>query len=225
MFFKFPVNSTALSLARLYAIDSFNYTYDYKGFEDEQQTDRKLRRIQIGRFGQEWIAEFCKMNNIPITADSSTAKENDDFDINISGKYIDVKTAVSTIPCQCNKAIENKKNIDMFIFLKTDSKFSFIEPVCIIPFQQYFQHAVLVRKGEMFPDTNIKNKFGEGSYVLRNPLQYGYPVINTLIQIQKYGWNVIYKQQEPATTRPKTIQYQDDFLSLLDEQLSTQEAA
>ena len=190
---KLPVNSTPLSIARLYAIDSFNYTHDHEGFEDEKGTNSKLRRIQIGRFGQEWITEFCKINNIHITADKTSAKENDIFDINILGKNIDVKTSASTIPCQCNKLIERKNNIDLFVFMKTDNWLSCIEPICIIPFDYYFQNALLIKEGELFPQTNIKNKFKRGSYVLQEPEIYGgQPVINTLVKVSQYGWDSVY---------------------------------
>lgn len=91
MLVTYPVSSSILIEARLYCQDSIQHTMDYKGWKDQHE---KQSRITYGKFGQLWVAEFCRLNNIPYRKDKSPPKEADDVDLFIFDRSVDVKTTV-----------------------------------------------------------------------------------------------------------------------------------
>jgi len=165
---KYPFRIRIIDRAKKYAEQSLRNTHDYGGWKDESQTDRKRQRIMTGRFGQLWVYEFCKLNNIPSEHDNSSVYEADDFDIKIMGYSVDVKTTtVNGICCQVNPALKSK-NIDYYCFLKTDKQYSFSEPLGLIEKGEYYKNAILIPNGAKFPGTSIENKYHSGSYILED---------------------------------------------------------
>jgi hypothetical protein len=155
-----------LELARLYAKESLEYTHSYDGWEDQNQTVKQMQRILVGRFGQRWVAEICRLNNIPMNFDESDVKISDDLDMTIIDTIVDVKTtATNSISCQVNAALKSH-NVDAYCFLRTDKKLTYVEALGFILQDRYFKCAVKVECGEFFPGTKLANRFANGSYVL-----------------------------------------------------------
>lgn len=160
---SYPVSTKVLTEARLYAQDSIQHTMDYKGWEDQHQ---KQDRITYGKFGQLWVSEFCRLNNIPHEKDRSSPMQADDLDLIIFDKVIDVKTTVfSSLVGQVSPGVINKP-CDEYCFLVTDKQCSFVTPIGFVSRSDYKTHSVYVAKGEVIPGTNLRQKFNDGSYFL-----------------------------------------------------------
>ena len=164
---KYPYSIEILKRADAYAKKSLKYTYSYSGWEDETGTSRQYDRILIGRFGQEWVADYCRLNRIKVIFDESDYRVADNFDLIIIDSIVDVKTTmVSTIPCQVNAALA-KKDVDFYCFIRLDRNFTFVEPLGFISQDLYFKYAQKINYNECFPKTSIRNKFKNGSYILK----------------------------------------------------------
>ena len=162
---KIPTIAEPLALARMYASASLNFTYSYGGWEDQDKQDAQYKRIITGQLGQNFLASFCHLNNIPFKVDNSHYSKSDDFDIVIKGYKFDVKTSNTNLPCQVNAALENK-NIDAFYFFNTDKNYTYIEPLGFISKKKYLEKAKFVSEGEKIPNTNFIQRFKKGSYFL-----------------------------------------------------------
>jgi len=122
---KYPYNVEILKRANTYALKSLKYTYSYAGWEDQAGTKAQYDRILIGRFGQEWVSDYFRLNGIDTRFDESDYTEADDFDLIIADSVIDVKTTITTtISCQVNAAL-SKKSVDAYCFIRLDKDFTF----------------------------------------------------------------------------------------------------
>jgi len=177
---KIPTIAEPLALARMYASASLNFTFSYKGWEEQDREDAQYKRILTGQLGQNFLASFCQLNNIPFQIDNSHYSKSDDFDIIIKGYKFDVKTSNTNLPCQVNAALKNK-DIDAFYFFNTDKNYTYIEPLGFISKAKYFNKSNFVSNGEKIPNTNFVQRFENGSYFL-NPNELSerglFPLIN-----------------------------------------------
>lgn len=164
---KYPYSIEILKCADTYAKKSLKYTYSYTGWESEAGTEAQYQRILTGRFGQEWVASYCRLNRIKVISDESDYRVADNFDLIIIDSIVDVKTTmVSIIPCQVNAALA-KKDVDFYCFIRLDRNFIFVEPFGFISQDLYFKYAQKINYNECFPKTSIRNKFKNGSYILK----------------------------------------------------------
>lgn len=162
----YPLSHTQMDLAKLYAIESHTHTANYAGWEGEDGTKRKLRRIKIGRLGQLWFARLLQLNKIACEVDETGPESVDDFDIRLGPTSVDVKTTVdSRFIGQVSPGVRGK-NIDFFCFLQVSRRFEWIEFVGWISALGYFDCAAYISQGEVIPNTNIKQLYKEGSYFI-----------------------------------------------------------
>ena len=181
---KYPYSIEILKRADTYAKQSLKYTYSYSGWEDEAGTLRQYDRILIGRFGQEWVADYCKLNRVNVRFDESDYTEADNFDLIITDSIVDVKTTVtSNIHCQVNGAL-TEKLVDVYCFMHMDRNFTFVEPLGFISQDLYFEYAQKINYNECFPKTSISNKFRNGSYILKPSLLFSFE--DTLRELKKW---------------------------------------
>jgi len=185
---RIPVNTMSLMAARVYAYDSHLFTHDHCGYEQDSKTVSKIDRITTGVFGQEWLAEMCRLNGIAVKKDTTTHMQNDVFDLKILDKIVEVKTAASDIYCQVN-CIANRRLCDFYCFLKTDKNKTFIEPVGIIPKSIYDQVKIKVDYDSKIPGTNFMQKHIVGTYVLDREENRLANVVATILKAQKQGWD------------------------------------
>lgn len=164
---KLPMTSSLLTEARLYALESTQFTFDYDGWnqQNEASAAAKLERITIGRYGQLWLAEFCKINGIPYEKDLSSPFVTDTSDIFIAGRSVDVKTSkMSNLPPQVSPGVVSKSEV--FAFLRTDQSLSFIEPLGFIESDAFLQLARKILYDDLIPGTTFRQRFKEGSYFI-----------------------------------------------------------
>lgn len=161
---RYPIASTLLSEARLYARESFGHTMDYQGWQDQKL---KLARLTYGKFGQLWVAEFCRVNGIQYEKDTSSPYVADDRDLSIFGHSIDVKTTINRdFLGQVSPGVINKP-CDYFCFIVTDMQCSFVEPLGFIDCDAYRAIAVEVKEGQLIPGTNTRQRFGTSFFLPR----------------------------------------------------------
>lgn len=161
---RYPITSTLLSEARLYARESFGHTMDYQGWQDQKL---KLARLTYGKFGQLWVAEFCRVNGIQYEKDTSSPYVADDRDLSIFGHSIDVKTTINRdFLGQVSPGVINKP-CDYFCFIVTDMQCSFVEPLGFIDCDAYRAIAVEVKEGQLIPGTNTRQRFGTSFFLPR----------------------------------------------------------
>lgn len=160
-----PTIAEPLALARMYASASLNFTHSYGGWEEQDNTDSQYKRIITGQLGQNFLARYCHLNNIPYSIDTSHYTQSDSFDIMIKGYIIDVKTSNSNLPCQVNAALKDKK-VDGYFFFNTDKNYTYIEPLGLISKSEYFKNAFFIANGEKIPNTNFIQNYKNGSYFL-----------------------------------------------------------
>lgn len=161
---RYPITSTLLSEARLYARESFGHTMDYQGWQDQKL---KLARLTYGKFGQLWVAEFCRVNGIQYEKDTSSPYVADDRDLSIFGHSIDVKTTINRdFLGQVSPGVINKP-CDYFCFIVTDMQCSFVEPLGFIECDAYRAIAVEVKEGQLIPGTNTRQRFGTSFFLPR----------------------------------------------------------
>lgn len=181
---KYPYSIEILKRADAYAKKSLNYTYSYAGWENEAGTEVQYRRILIGRFGQEWVADCCKLNGVKVRFDESDYTEADNFDLIVTDSIVDVKvTVTSSILCQVNGALAEKL-VDVYCFMRVDRDLAFVEPLGIISKDLYFEYAQKINYNECFPKTSIRNKFKNGSYILKPSLLFSFE--DTLGKLKKW---------------------------------------
>lgn len=158
----YPVSTSLITEARLYANDSIQHTMDYHGWSDQHQ---KQERITYGKFGQLWVAEFCKLNGIDHKKDRSSPKVADDLDLLIRGRKIDVKTTVSnSFVGQVSPGVIDKE-CDDYCFLITDKQCSYVKPIGFVSKGDYIEHANCVEEGDIMPGTSVRQRFSR-SYFL-----------------------------------------------------------
>ena len=163
--FKYPCNSRVLEKAQKYMEESIDYTHDYSGWNKKQY---KSLRITTGRFGQEWLIEFAKLNGLKIKADRTNPQTPDGFDVILCDCVCDVKTTSrDDITCQVPAHLKGK-HVDYFCFLRTNTAHDHIQPLGIIPKDQYFKQATFVPEGQKIPGCNVINVFEPGTYVLED---------------------------------------------------------
>jgi hypothetical protein len=154
----YPVSTKMLTEARCYAVDSIKHTVNYPGWKDEH---KKFERITTGRFGQLWVAEFCKINGIECEQDETPPTENDVSDVTICGSVIDVKTSLyKSFVGQVNGSVI-KKPCDYYCFLLTTREFDIVMPYGFVSYEDYKENATKLKEGDIIPGTNIKNRFNE----------------------------------------------------------------
>lgn len=177
---RYPITSTLLSEARVYAQESYAHTMDYKGWQDQKL---KLARMTFGKFGQLWVTEFCRVNGISYEKDTSSPYVADDRDLSIYGHSIDVKTTINRdFLGQVSPGVINKP-CDYFCFLVTDLQCSFVEPVGFMDCDTYRSVAVQVKEGELIPGTNTRQRFNT-SFFLPRPAPV-VPFVQFLMKLQK----------------------------------------
>jgi hypothetical protein len=159
---RYPLSSATLSEARLYARESFDHTWDYDGWKDQKL---KLARVTYGKFGQLWVAEFCKANGIECKKDTSSPRVSDDRDLTICGYSVDVKTTIKPkFVGQVSPGVINKP-CDYFCFLITDINCSFIEPVGFMDYATYRDVAIEVKDGEIIPGTSTVQRYPKSFFL------------------------------------------------------------
>lgn len=168
-------------LAREYAEMSFDYTKDFKGWEQESDDDRqkKIDRIIIGRMGQLWLRRLCDLNYIPAADELSDSKTADSYDVSIGGYRFDTKiTRNGTIVGQVNESLRDK-DIHYFCFLKTtcyEIDKTLIESYGVIRAKDYWKHCQHIAQDEIIPGTHFINNFECGTNVIDKshlkPLEY-----------------------------------------------------
>ena len=163
---RYPITSALLAEARLYAQESYGHTFDYQGWEKPDQK-QKMARLTYGKFGQLWVAEFCRANGLPCEKDTSSPYVADDRDLTIYGHSIDVKTTVNrNFLGQVSPGVINKP-CDYFCFLVTDLKCSFVEPIGFMDCDTYRSVAIEVKEGETIPGTTMQQRFGTSFFLPR----------------------------------------------------------
>ena len=161
---RYPITSALLSEARLYAQESYGHTMDYQGWQDQKL---KLARLTYGKFGQLWVAEFCRANSIECVKDTSSPYVADDRDLSIYGHSVDVKTTVNrNLLGQVSPGVINKP-CDYFCFLMTDSNCSFVEPIGFMDCDTYRAVAVEVKEGQTIPGTSLVQRFSTSFFLPR----------------------------------------------------------
>lgn len=164
MHVSYPVTSSLLTEARLYCQDSIQHTMDYEGWDDQHE---KQARITYGKFGQLWVAEFCRLNGIPHSKDRSSPKYADDLDLMIHNKRVDVKTTVyKDLVGQISPGVINK-DCDEYCFVVTDKQCTFVTPIGFVSKQEYKEHCIFVKQGEVIPGTTLTQRFRGGSYFIQ----------------------------------------------------------
>ena len=177
---RYPITSALLSEARLYAQESYGHTMDYQGWKDQHL---KMARMTYGKFGQLWVAEFCRANNLQYQKDTSSPYVADDRDLTIYGHSIDVKTTINRdFLGQVSPGVINKP-CDYFCFIVTDKECSFVEPIGFIDCETYRSIAVEIKEGQTIPGTKTFQRFGT-SFFLPRPAPV-VPFVAFLIQLHK----------------------------------------
>lgn len=183
---RIPCSSLLLTEARLYALESKNFTMDYRGWQDQHN---KLERLTYGKFAQLWVYEYCRLNGIPCEKDTSSHRDPDDKDLTISGHDIDVKASIiPSLVGQISPGVYKREG-GFYCFMITDRDCSFIRPIGFLSKAKFMEHSSEVKKGEVIPGTNIKQRFGSSRFV--SP---GAPVIDffkfmddaRLMQLDRY---------------------------------------
>lgn len=161
---KYPVNTSMLTEARMYARESCEHTMNYKGWEDAY---KKMERIITGKFCQLWLTEFCRVNTIPHVKDSSSPYVADTGDLFINGWNIDCKgTAYNGFEFQISPHLMSQDEIDLYFFFRTSRQFDYVEPLGCIRREQAIEVANHVKKGEEIPGTGKTQSFKDGSYFI-----------------------------------------------------------
>lgn len=194
--YSYPVATTMLTEARMYAVESINYTMDYDGWDDGH---KKMERITTGKFAQLWLCEFCRVNNILYQKDRSSPKMADSGDLVINGWNVDCK--VSTIPLLAGQVSKHhdspKNNINIYFFFLTDGQMSFIKPVGCIRKEHLIDVSKKVLEGEKIPDTNIVQRFGYSYFADTTKL----PTFETTIKhISKVSFEEDQQQEQKGRT-------------------------
>ena len=165
MSYKLPSLGQLIKDAETYSTQSINYTFDYSGWEDESGTNRKKDRIFYGRFGQEWLYRFCKLNELKVDKDNTSEKENDKFDLIISRHIVDVKNSISEgFIGQVSPGCYKNEKTHFYCFLLTDRELSYVEPLGFISAGDFKKKCFFVAHDEYIRNTGMKNKFIDGSY-------------------------------------------------------------
>lgn len=160
---KFPCNPRVLIEAWAYARESLAHTFNYQGWRDGH---RKAQRIATGKFAQLWLAEFCRLNNIPCAPDRSSPYVADAGDLTINGWVIDCKVSVvHGLEGQISPRHERESNVDYYAFFRSDKELSFIEPLGFVRFSDVKARAVVVSKGEKIPGTSVVQRFDRSYFI------------------------------------------------------------
>lgn len=162
----YPVSTKLMTEARLYANDSIQHTMDYHGWKDQH---KKKERITYGKFGQLWVAEFCRLNGVNHAKDNSSPTMADDLDLLIRGRKIDVKTTVSNLVGQVSPGVIEKE-CDDYCFLITDRQCSYVNPIGFVSKDDYIEHATCVEEGDIIPGTNFRQRFSRSYFLPANSL-------------------------------------------------------
>lgn len=165
--YKLPSFDKAIQLAVSYSNKSIEFTYDYSGWEHEGGTERKRKRIEVGRFGQEWFCSYLRLNGIACHSDDTSPEQNDKYDVMVMNKLlIDIKT--SSHPGfigQVSPGVFGKNGLFAYCFLLTDKEYSFVEPLGFAKPEDkdlfYF-----IDHGQPIRDTGFTNNFNKGSYFI-----------------------------------------------------------
>lgn len=169
MSYIYPDLSSVMLEAGNYANDSIDFTADYSGWEDKSG---KHGRIVRGRAIQLWLVEFCKVNGINHIKDISSAEVPDEMDLAICGKPVDCKASVLKGVCQVTTNISNQSGKMLYFFFETDKELSYIKPLGAVSKNKFKDAAILVKKGDKIPGTDIIQKFGSGSYFIATDFLY-----------------------------------------------------
>lgn len=159
---RIPCSSAVLSEARLYAIESYNHTMNYKGWEDQHN---KMERLTYGKFAQLWVYEYCILNGIECEKDDSSPLTPDKKDLTICGINVDVKSSVRPeFLGQISPGMYNKDD-GFYCFLLTDHDCTFIQPRGFISCADYMRHSIEVKKGDAIPGTDVVQRFGSSRFL------------------------------------------------------------
>lgn len=162
---RWPLLSTLVEAARMYALDSVRHTFDFPGWEDEARGDaeRKMKRIMHGRLAQLWLAEWCRINEVPFRHDATPFFASDSGDLEIVGNKVDAKaTTVGLLQV----GAQLRRQQGWFAFTELDENLEWIGVKGLIPCEEFFEKAVYVKHNDRIPGTNFVQKYREGSYFL-----------------------------------------------------------
>ncbi len=159
---KIPTGSNAVSYGLMYGIASKDHTFFYDGWD--KSSIKQYKRVVTANFCEAWIKEFCFINDISCSTDGSHFTQSDEYDITISGLKFDIKSSTVSDHMQVNLALRNK-NVDGYIFCRTNDKMDMIEIKGIIRKEEFWKIARFVKHGEQTPD-GWTQKFKDGSSFL-----------------------------------------------------------
>ena len=167
----YPVSTDIITDAKVYATESINYTMDYEGFENrcEKDLQKKMERIVYGKFGQLWVAEFCRLNGVNCKSDKSSPYVPDKSDLEIDSLKIDVKVSVIKHLVGQVSPGAVKADYDYFCFMLVDRDCKWVCPYGFISCEDFRRVMVEVERGQKIPGTNIVQKFMASYFLPENP--------------------------------------------------------
>ena len=160
---KWPCHSYIARAAEKYADESQAHTLNYSGWQDS----KLAQRIRIGRFGQEYLRVFCKVNGISCETDGTDSRTVDKFDLNIRGALVDVKTSSHPELWPQVGAHLKESAADYYAFFRCNEKTNWITFLGWTSAKHMFDTAHYVPKGANLPGAmGLTQRFSGGSYFL-----------------------------------------------------------
>ena len=152
---RYPVSTSLLKEAQLYAMASFHHTFNWDAHKGGNQ---KMQRITVGRFAQIWVQEFCRLNGVPHVPDTSSSEVADQFDLQIHGVQVDIKASIhqSLLGQVAPGPYKKAESGTYFCFVLTDPQGTFIDPLGFIEADAYRANAYSVKKGELLPSGHVQ---------------------------------------------------------------------
>lgn len=163
---KFLIPERIINRAKEYADQSFNYTHNHAGWEDEYA---KQERIFRGVAVEYFIIDFLLANGIDAKGDASIAQENDKYDFSWRNKTYDVKTAI--LPGVQITAPYKTKNIDFIVCTQSNADATELKIHGVISKSQALKKENFIPHGASIPGTKYQNKFQEGVFYYAGPYE------------------------------------------------------
>ena len=160
---KWPCHSYIARAADKYATESKAHTLNYSGWQNSKLSER----IRIGRFGQEYLRAFCKVNKISCETDGTDSRTVDKFDLNIRGALVDVKTSNHPELWPQVGAHLKGSAADYYAFFRCNEQMNWITFLGWTSAEHMFDAAHYVPKGANLPGARgLTQRFSGGSYFL-----------------------------------------------------------
>lgn len=161
---KWPCHAYIAHAANKYAAQSEAHTLNYSGWQNEKLAER----IRVGRFGQEYLRAFCKVNAIACETDGTDARTVDKFDLKIRGAVVDVKTSCHPELWPQVGAHLKGSGADYYAFFRCDERMAWISFLGWVSAEYMFDAAHHVKQGQPIPGApGLTQRFRGGSYFLQ----------------------------------------------------------